>query len=103
MWESQRDFQRVGEGWKAGFLAFHAFHTLSFPWPALKARIAKSPRRSAFGNRNRLSEMPPIRPDAWSIAIAGECIRDLALIHIPSINQSCAPVSSVAMTQFSLF
>ena len=22
------------EGWKAGFIAFHAFHTLSFPWPA---------------------------------------------------------------------
>ena len=25
------------EGWKAGFMAFHAFHTLSFPWPALGA------------------------------------------------------------------
>ena len=24
------------EGWKAGFLALHAFHTLSFPWPAWK-------------------------------------------------------------------
>ena len=35
MWESRRDFQRVWEGWKAGFMAFHAFHTLSFPWPAL--------------------------------------------------------------------
>ena len=23
------------EGWEAGFMAFHAFHTLSFPWPAL--------------------------------------------------------------------
>ena len=21
------------EGWEAGILAFHAFHTLSFPWP----------------------------------------------------------------------
>ena len=36
MWESRRDFQRVWEGWKAGFMAFHAFHTLSFPWPALE-------------------------------------------------------------------
>jgi signal transduction histidine kinase len=27
----------VWEGWKAGFMAFHAFHTLSFPWPALGA------------------------------------------------------------------
>ena len=29
MWESQRDFQRVWEGWEAGFMAFHAFHTQS--------------------------------------------------------------------------
>ena len=36
MWESRRDFQRVWEGWKAGFLAFHAFHILSFPWPAFR-------------------------------------------------------------------
>lgn len=33
MWESRRDFQRVWEGWEAGFMAFHAFHTLSFPRP----------------------------------------------------------------------
>ena len=31
MWESRRDFQRVWEGWEAGFMAFHAFQTLSFP------------------------------------------------------------------------
>jgi hypothetical protein len=37
MWESRRDFQRVWEGWEAGFMAFHAFHTLSFPWPAFGA------------------------------------------------------------------
>jgi hypothetical protein len=38
--------------------------TLSFPWPALETRIPKSqsPRRPVFGNRNRLSEMPTIRP-----------------------------------------
>jgi len=36
MWESRRDFQRVWEGWEAGFLAFHAFHTVSFPWPAFR-------------------------------------------------------------------
>jgi hypothetical protein len=36
MWESQRDFQRVWEGWEAGFMAFHAFHTLSFPWSAFR-------------------------------------------------------------------
>jgi hypothetical protein len=32
----------VWEGWKAGSLAFHAFHTLSFPWPAFETRVAKS-------------------------------------------------------------
>ena len=32
MWESRRDFQGVWEGWKAGFMAFHAFHTPAFPW-----------------------------------------------------------------------
>jgi hypothetical protein len=32
MWESRRDFQGVWEGWEAGFMAFHAFHTPSFPW-----------------------------------------------------------------------
>jgi hypothetical protein len=35
MWESRRDFQSVWETWKAGFMASHAFHTLSFPPPAL--------------------------------------------------------------------
>ena len=38
MWESRRDFQRVWEGWEAGFMAFHAFHTLSFPWPVFATR-----------------------------------------------------------------
>ena len=42
MWESRRDFQRVWEGWEAGFLAFHAFHTLSFPWSVLLGDLDKS-------------------------------------------------------------
>ena len=37
MWESRRDFQRVWEGWEAGFMAFHAFLTLSFPRPVFVA------------------------------------------------------------------
>src|ERR1700722_19396726 len=40
MWESQRDFQRVWEEWEAGFMAFHAFHTLSFPWSPFRAANA---------------------------------------------------------------
>jgi len=45
MWESRRDFQRVWEGWKAGFMAFHAFHTLSFPWPAFRPAMLDKPLR----------------------------------------------------------
>jgi len=40
-------FDGVWEAWKAGFMAFHAFHTLSFPWPALGAgsecEVAENP------------------------------------------------------------
>jgi hypothetical protein len=36
MWESRRDFQRVWEGWEAGFMAFHPSHTLSLPRPAYR-------------------------------------------------------------------
>jgi hypothetical protein len=54
MWESRRDFQRVWEGWKAGFMAFHAFHTLSFPWPVLSGDLDKSatPRRPIHRTRH---------------------------------------------------
>jgi hypothetical protein len=46
-----KGFSKEREGWKAGFLAFHAFHTLSFPWPALETRVAQSqsPQRPVFG------------------------------------------------------
>ena len=68
MWESRRDFQRVWEGWEAGFMAFHAFHTLSFPWPAFFARHCSinryatqryepDPPRNAY--RDRLSMSAP--------------------------------------------
>jgi Transposase IS66 family len=32
--------KECGKGWEAGFMAFHAFHTLSFPWPAFRAANA---------------------------------------------------------------
>ncbi len=41
MWESRRDFQRVWEGWEAGIMAFHAFHTLTFPWPVFARRLGE--------------------------------------------------------------
>ena len=45
MWESRRDFQGVWEGWEAGIMAFHAFHTLSFPWPAFRPAMLNKPLR----------------------------------------------------------
>ena len=53
MWESRRDFQRVWEGWEAGFMAFHAFHTLSFPWPAFRAVLDKPICRQSVHCRTR--------------------------------------------------
>src|ERR1035438_7773894 len=79
MWESRRDFQGVWEGWKASFLVFHAFHTLSFPWPALETRITKSQslRRPVFGNRNHLSEFADDpTPEQTMRVLSG-----LALVH----------------------
>ena len=49
MWESRRDFQRVCEGWEAGLMAFHAFHTLSFPWPASCIASEKCRSEEALG------------------------------------------------------
>jgi hypothetical protein len=42
---SRRDFHRVWEGWEAGFMAFHAFHTLSFPRPAFRSALLDKPER----------------------------------------------------------
>jgi hypothetical protein len=47
-WECENpegNFQRVWEGWEAGFMAFHAFHTLSFARPALFATVLSTSLR----------------------------------------------------------
>jgi hypothetical protein len=74
MWESRRDFQGVWEGWEAGFLAFHAFHTLSFPWPAFRPGDAESAATStsAMGRTHKGS----VRRD-W----CDECFGDFAHIE----------------------
>ena len=90
MWESRRDFQGVWEGWEAGFMAFHAFHTLSFPWPALRSGNDAPSLRSMH-----LTNMPPpsarcrIRPKmligiSWLI---NECIGDLSQIQTHPIYE----------------
>ena len=46
VWESRRDFQREWEGWEAGFMAFHPFHSLSLPWPAFRVAVSSNAARS---------------------------------------------------------
>ena len=75
MWESRRDFQRVWEGWEAGFLAFHAFHTLSFPWPAFR------PGDAGF-TASSTSAMGRTRNELFIVIVVDECFGDLALIVI---------------------
>ena len=71
MWESRRDFQRVWEGWEAGFLAFHAFHTLSFPWPAFRQGDAGFTATST-------SAMGRTRKEMFVVIVVDECLGDLA-------------------------
>jgi hypothetical protein len=74
MWESRRDFQRVWEGWEAGFLAFHAFHTLSFPWPAFR------PGDAGF-TATSTSAMSRTGKEVFVLIVVDECFGDFAPIH----------------------
>jgi hypothetical protein len=67
VWESRRGFQRVWEGWEAGFMAFHAFSPVKFDIAALpKAHLSfipTSPHCSKFssrGNRYLLGKVSAI-------------------------------------------
>jgi len=71
MWESRRDFQRVWEGWEASFLAFHAFHTLSFPWPAFRSDDAGFTTTST-------SAMGRTREEVFVVIVVDE---GLAILH----------------------
>jgi len=59
MWESRRDFQRVWEAWEAGSMAFHASHTLSFPWSVfLHMQFKGEERIASVSQRNRMVRPP---------------------------------------------
>ena len=73
MWESRRDFQRVWEGWEAGFLAFHAFHTLSFPWPAFRPGDAEFTATSTSAMGRTPKEM-------FVVIVVDECFGDWELV-----------------------
>lgn len=55
MWESLRDFQEEWEGWEAGILAFHAFHSSAFP--ALACRLGFA-RTLAFDDMSVYGDLP---------------------------------------------
>ena len=74
MCESRRDFQRVWEGWEAGFLAFHAFHILSFPWPAFR------PGDAGF-TATSTSAMGCTREEVFVAIVVVECFGDFALVN----------------------
>ena len=74
MWESRRDFQRVWEGWEAGFLAFHAFHTLSFPWPAFRSGDDGFTATST-------SAMGRTRKEVFVVIVVDECFGDFSIIE----------------------
>jgi hypothetical protein len=67
MWESRKDFQRVWEGWEAGFLAFHA---LSFSWPASRPGDAGFTAAST-------SAMGRARKEVFVVIVVDECFGDL--------------------------
>jgi hypothetical protein len=64
----------VWEGWEAGFLAFHAFHTLSFPWPVFR------PGDAGF-TASSTNAMAPTRKEVFVVIIVDECIGDDALVE----------------------
>ncbi len=62
------------EGWKAGFSAFHAFHTLSFPWPAFRPGDAgfAATSSSAIGRTHK---------EVFVVIVVDESFDDFALIE----------------------
>src|SRR6185437_6699667 len=58
MWESRRDFQG---GWKAGFWAFHAFHTPAFPRLSFCRRLASSFRQGTKAGIGEAVSLPRSR------------------------------------------
>jgi uncharacterized protein YbbC (DUF1343 family) len=65
MCESRRDFQRVWEGWEAGFMAFH---TLSFPWPAFRVPMLDNRFRHPSAMCLLATRCP------WGVKAFNECI-----------------------------
>jgi hypothetical protein len=63
------------EGWEAGFMAFHAFHTLSFPWFAFRPARQDRPR-------SHLAQCAAPATKCLSLSVVNERIGDFALNEI---------------------
>jgi hypothetical protein len=90
MWESGRDFQRVWEGWEAGFLAFHAFHTLSFPWPAFR------PGDVGF-TATSTSAMGRTRKEVFVVIVVDECFGEWVLKNSLAVDGARGTAKRLAM------
>ena len=60
MWESRRDFQEEWEGWKTGFMVFHAFHSSAFP------TLAFHVRRPGMNRMSLTSNVPTSKEQKWT-------------------------------------
>jgi hypothetical protein len=86
------------QGWKAGFMAFHAFHIPAFPW-LFFGEIAFL--RSARFRRMRIrSELA--YPDRMVQTVGSGCSERLNVLPSGSLNQATfAPVGEVQMPDSS--
>jgi hypothetical protein len=78
----------VWEGWEAGFSAFHAFHTLSFPWFAFR------PGDAGF-TATSTSAMGPTRKEVFVVIVVDEYFGDFALIRNANVQQSTRTHSTI--------
>ena len=74
MWESRRDFQRVWERWEAGFLAFHAFHTLFISMACFLARATLGLQL------HRPAQWAVLSQEVFVVLVVDECFGDDLLV-----------------------
>jgi hypothetical protein len=71
-------------------LGFHAFHTLSFPWPAFRRRAAEFTAKST-------SAMGRPRKEVFVVMVVDECIGDLARIE-KAVTSRLAAIAATFVT-----
>jgi hypothetical protein len=91
MWESRRDFQRVWEGWEAGFLAFLL---------SISVIVCRAFRPGDAGFRaTSTSAMGRTRKEVFVVIVVNECFCDLASSETPERSR----LESVAKDKARVF